>query len=73
MTRMMTGKPNRRTPALTTTARLLASLDIVRSVADGELAREDRSAMKREIVQLAERTDKLLEWLSDQRLESPKN
>jgi len=67
---------------MTTTARLLASLDLIRyevtrmdtAVADAKgLAREDRSTLKREIAAPADRTDKLIEWLSGQRLEAAKN
>jgi hypothetical protein len=66
----------------TTTARILASLDVIRyelmrmdtAVADAkQIARADRSALKREVAGLAERTDALIEWLSEQRLETGKN
>lgn len=38
-----------------------------------EIAPEDRSTLKREIAGLQERGDRLMEWLSDQRLEAWKN
>jgi hypothetical protein len=65
-----------------TSARLLASLEAIlfeigqmdSTVDDARgIAREDRSTLKREIAALHERADALMVWLSEQRLETPKN
>jgi hypothetical protein len=66
----------------TTTAFLLSSLETIlfeigrmgSTIDDArEIAPEDRSTLKREIAGLQERGDRLMEWLSDQRLEAWKN
>jgi hypothetical protein len=66
----------------TTTALLLSSLEAILfeigridSTVDDAIgiASEDRSTLKREIAGLRERGDRRMAWLSDQRLEAPKN
>lgn len=74
--------PSTDDPHRPTTARVLASLDVIRyeltridaAVAGAtRITPEDRSTLTREVAALAERMDALIEWLSEQRLETGKN
>ena len=69
----------RKTPKLTTTERLVASLDVIRyeldrmeiAVMDAtHLAKNDRATIRRAVTHLARRTDTLIEWLSERRLDA---
>jgi hypothetical protein len=65
----------------TITARLLSSLEAIRAetvsmrdAIDGtRTADEDRALLLRAITSVEYTTDQLMDWLSEQRLESPKN
>jgi hypothetical protein len=70
--------------ARSTTARLLVSLDVilseltameavVRDAPPASIGDTDRRTLRAEIDALAQRADMLMEWLSNQRLESLKN
>lgn len=69
----------RKTPKLTTTQRLVASLDVIRYELDRmeialmdaqHVAQDDRVTIRRAVSHLARRTDTLLDWLSEHRLEA---
>jgi hypothetical protein len=71
----------RRTRELTTTERLVASLDVIRYELDRmdiaimdapQIAPKDRSTLRRAVAHLARRTDTLIEWLSRRRLGAKK-
>lgn len=64
-----------------TTARIVSALDTVlfeigamnRALdAARDVAPEDRSVLKRELAALHDRADALMNWLTEQRLETPK-
>lgn len=75
----MRGAYNHTVPTIT--ARLLSSLESIRSetvsmrdaIDETRLAHEDRALLLRAITALEYTTDQVIDWLSEQRLESPKN
>jgi hypothetical protein len=67
---------------MTTTARLLASLETITNEARAMLAdlddasglpSGDRREAKRRVLEIRARTQELFEWLSEARLEEPRN
>ena len=72
----------RKRSTLTTTDRLVASLDVIRYELDRmeiaimdatHIAKTDLSTIRRAVKHLARRTDSLVEWLSQRALETKKN